>query len=468
MAVRPPRRLRVALIASGAAVVTSTVLPTTVLPLPPARAAALPDAISAVTVRATSPGTFTVTWAQGGRNTTAFQIETGLNPFSKTNATMPVSGRHAHVFPIARTARSFTFHSTELAAAGAPLSSGNVVYFRLSALNTVGGSTVSRAYGYLQAGLPMAPKATGSSIRVASFNVLTASAAAPASPWLSDRLAKVAKSIAYYAPSVATMQELNVGRADGKSGWLQGSPSQAGSLIGELNRIGAGRYRLVRTTAYTTPDDRVDTQGERILYDSSRLTLESSCPDSTGSHSYSTSCALRLPLRPSDPSSLTRFAGLAQFRDKATGKEFIVVSAHLDRRHTGTAADQTSFDQLRAAQVQAILTGVAARNPKHLRVIVAGDFNSWQNDRYGDSGHDLLVARGFSDSYVSALRIRGQYGTYNGLAVDVPVGVNGYGTRLDKIMSQGFHGTKQWNNVVATPDADRPSDHNLITSDLVW
>lgn len=441
---------------------------TAIAAAPPAQAAvAVPDAITAVSVRATTPGTFTVTWTQSGRNTTGFLLETGLNPFSKTNPSMAYTGRHSHVFSIGRTSRSFTFRSAELAAAGGSLNSGNVVYFRLFAIDRIGATTQTRAYPYLQAGVAKPADYVGARIRFATYNVLTATAAAPALPW-SKRLPIVAKQIDYYKPAVMAVQELNVGRADGKSGWLQGTPRQTDSLLTELARVGDGRYRLVRNTAYTTPDDAVDTQGERILYDSNRVRLDSYCPNTTGNHAYSAYCRFRLPIRSGDLNKLTRFAGLAQFTDKVTGKQFFFVSTHLDRRHTGSAADQTSFDRLRAAQVKRVLDGIAGMNPRHLRVVVAGDMNSWQNDRYGDSAHDLLVNNGYTDSYAASLVIRGQYSTYNNLAVTVPVGVNGYGTRLDKIMSKGFHGASQWNNVIGNPNPARSSDHNLVTSDLVW
>lgn len=465
----PFSRLRARLFPLGAVALTSAALYLSgVATAPPADAAVVvPDAITAVAVSATTPGTFTVTWTQSGRNTTGFRLETGLNPFSKTNTTMPYTGRHSHVFSIARTARSFTLGATELLAAGGSFGSGNVVYFRLFAVDTVGTTTQTRAYAYLQAGLPKPGNYRGGQIRFATFNMLTATAAAPAQPW-SVRVQKVAGLIHYYSPSVLSAQELNVGRADGKGGSLNGTPRQTESLLTELGRIGDSRYKLVRTTAYTTPDDAVDTQGERILYDSNRVRLDSSCSDTTGTHAYSTSCSVRLPIRSNDPNNVTRFAGLAQFTDKATGKQFVFVSVHLDHRHTGTAADQTSFDKLRAAQAQKVLTAVAAMNPKHLPVVIGGDMNSWQNDRYGDSSHDLLVSNGFTDSYVATHVYNGQYGTFNNLAATAPLGVNNYGTRLDKIMTKGFHGASQWNNVTRLEGGIRASDHDLVTSDLVW
>ena len=455
-------RLRPCLAAASA----STILVAGVCSASPAQAVSWPDSFTSVSVDSTRAGTFTVHWSQTGRNTTSYRLETGLSPFSKTNPAMAYTGRDSHVFSVARTARSFTFSAAELKAAGAPFGSGNVVYFRLSALNQVGTATQTRSYAYLQAGIPTAPTYSGPGIRLGTWNVLTATSAGRS--WYT-RLPEVASGIAATRPSVITLQELNVGRADGKSGWNAGTPRQTDSLLTQLGTIGLSRYRLVRDTAYNTdPATRVGTQGERILYDSSRLTLGSSCPNTTGSHAYNASCSIRLPVLSEDPSSLTRYAGYAWFTDRSTGKRFYVVSVHLDERHTGSAANQVSFDKLRQAQIVTVMDKINKINVHHIPVVVAGDYNSWQNDRYGDSAHGSLVTAGYTDSYAASQVIRGQYGTFNGNATTVLPGVNNFGTRLDKIMTHGFHGARRWDNRVQVTDSTRPSDHNLVLSDLVY
>lgn len=431
----------------------------------PAQADSLPAGFTSVSVDSTRAGTFTVHWSQTGRNTTSYQLETGLSPFSKTNSAMAYTGRDSHLFTIAPTARSFTFSVPELRAAGASFGTGNVVYFRLSARNQVGTSNQIRSYGYLQAGIPKAPSYSGPGIRFATWNVLTATA--PGRPWYS-RLTDIADTIASARPAVMTLQELNVGRADGKSGWNAGTPRQDDSLVTQLGTIGLSRYRLVRDTAYTTPDDHVGTQGERILYDSSRVRLGANCPNTTRSHAYNRSCSIRLPLRSTDPNTMTRFAGYAWFTDKVTGKRFYVVSVHLDERHTGTAADQASFDKLRQDQMTTVTNYINKINIHNVPVMIAGDFNSWQNDRYGDSAHDVLTSARYADSYAASQLVNGQYGTFNGNAVTVAPGVNDFGTRLDKIMTYGFRGSKVWSNVVKVTDSARPSDHNMVISDLVY
>ncbi|MBA8795009.1 endonuclease/exonuclease/phosphatase family metal-dependent hydrolase [Friedmanniella endophytica] len=431
----------------------------------PAQAVAWPDKITNVSIVSSSPGTFTVRWSQSGKNTTGYRLETGLNPFSKTNSQMPYTGRHSHVFLIDKNARSFTFSASQLAAAGAPFGSGNQVYFRLSALNNTRTGTQARNWAYLQAGIPQAPSYRGETVRIGTFNVRTATGAGRAWP---SRVVDVAKQLRYYNAEVYALQELNVGRADGKSGSLNGTQRQTQSLVSQLKRTGAGKYRLVRTTPYVSPDAKVNTQGERILYDSTRIRLLSNCPDTQPRHGWNSSCSIRLPIRSNDPSTMTRFAGYAKFQDKTTGKQFWFVSVHLDDRHTGSAANQRSLNALRGAQIAKVQSVINGLNTQHLPVIIAGDYNAWQNDRAGDASHDALVSAGYTDSYAASKVVRGQYATFNDFATTVKPGVNNFGTRLDKIMFRGFTGSATWNNVVKVTDTRRASDHNLVVSDLVY
>ncbi len=80
----------------------------------PAQADSLPAGFTSVSVDSTRAGTFTVHWSQTGRNTTSYQLETGLSPFSKTNSAMAYTGATFTCSPSRRTARSFTFSVPEL------------------------------------------------------------------------------------------------------------------------------------------------------------------------------------------------------------------------------------------------------------------------------------------------------------------------------------------------------------------
>lgn len=176
------------------------------------------------------------------------------------------------------------------------------------------------------------PKATGKKIKIASFNVRTARAISDNRSWL-DRRMDIDTEIASHAPQVIALQELGPGRADGKTGRTVGTVRQTESLEQAHKAIGASKYWLVRTTPYVAAGKPSGTQGARILYDSNKLGLSSLCSETTGNRNYSSSCSIKLPLLSGDSEKLRRRAAYAKLRNKATGKQFYVVSAHLDGRH---------------------------------------------------------------------------------------------------------------------------------------
>ena len=432
-----------------------------------AAASIRPDKITNVWVTKDAVGTFTVRWSSGGANTTKYAIETGLTSFSKTDKTKPAHGRHYTNFYAPKSARAFTFNATALARAGAPVGSGNHVYFRVSAIRETSSGRELRYYPFLEAAMPKAPMPQGTTMRVASFNVRTAHANDKRN-WL-QRVNDVTATIEKYRPAVVAMQELNVGRADGKTGVVKGYPRQTESLLNTLRNRRASQYKLVRTTPYVMPGTPQSTQGERILFDSSRLTLNSYCPNYTGARPYSGSCSIALPLAKGDSKSRTRRAGFAQFTDKVSNRSFIFVSVHLDERHTGSASTQRIHDQLRAAQIATVHNTIAKFNKSNLPVIIAGDYNTWQNFTAGNSAHDWLIQRGYVDSASAPVQVNFQYSTLNQFATTVPRTTGpGYASRLDQILVKGMHGSKRFENVMKVTDTSRASDHNMVYGDLVF
>jgi len=372
------------------------------------------------------------------------------------------------VTAFSRTRRSVTLSAHQVAVLGGGLASGNALFFRLYALNARGGYITVRAYPYLRAVLPRpaAPKAKGTPLRVATFNVRTSRATGDTRNW-NQRAGSVAREIISHRPGVVALQELGPGRADGKTGTPDGTPRQTTSLLTALAQNGGGRYRLVRTTPYVAPGTPGSTQGGRILYDSSRYTLLTRCPETTAGHEYSTACSLTLPVLRTDHASDQRRGGLAQFRDRRTGKAFWVVSVHLDSRHSTSMAKERSYDALRAAQANYAAARVAFFNTAHVPVIIGGDFNSWQNAAVGNSAHDRLVALGFYDASAAITRINFQYTTYNEFKLRVPLSTHGVGVRMDMLMVKGAPGASRYENVMRVVDAARTSDHNMVLSDLV-
>lgn len=414
-------------------------------------------------------GEVTFTWTHDGRYTTGFLLETGLNSFSKTaGSTLPVSGRHATFFNIGRTARSLTLTSAQLDQAGAPVRSGNHVYFRLAAVNKdSSGATAMRYHPYLQAVLPrpQAPQGSGAPLRISSFNVRTARATTDPRTWL-QRAPDVARQIVKYDPGVVAVQELGPGRADGQTGTLQGTIRQTDSLLKELDAVSGSKYNLVRTTPYVASGTPTATQGMRILYDSSRFVQRSSCPETTSGSNYSSSCSFKTPILSTDTEDDRRRAAYAQFEDRASGKRFWFVSAHLDSRHSSTTATELTYDGLRADQGRTIADHMDALNTEGLPIIVGGDLNSWQNNRYGNGAHDVLVDRGYYDTSAALQRTNFQYSTMNDWKLTMPAAAQGVGVRLDMLLIKGASGASYFENVMKVTDDLRPSDHNMVVADI--
>jgi endonuclease/exonuclease/phosphatase family metal-dependent hydrolase len=413
-------------------------------------------------------GEVTFNWAEDGTYTTGFLLETGLNAFSKTSSTLPAHGRNATYFSTGRTARSLTLTSAQLAQAGASTASGNHLYYRLAAVNKdASGVTATHYYPYLQAVLPRpeAPQRTGASMRVASFNVRTARATTDAQTWL-QRAPDVAKEIVSHNPGLVAVQELGPGRADGMTGTLQGHIRQTDSLLQSLDAVYGEKYDLVRTTPYVAPGVTSNTQGMRILYDNTRYSVVSFCPEKTGTSSYSDSCSFKLPILSTDTESARRRAVYAKFQDKASGKLFWFVSTHLDARHSSTSSTEATYNALRKNQATVMTEKMDALNTDNLPIIVGGDFNSWQNNRIGNGGHDVLIDDGYYDTSAALARTNFQYSTMNDFKLTMPVASQGVGVRIDMLFVKGARGSSSFTNVMKVTDSTRPSDHNMIVSDV--
>ncbi len=432
----------------------------------PASAAARPASISSVkAVAGPSTGQITISWKQSGANTTGYKVETGLTSFHKSGKYgLPKSGRNKHTFSFAGKRQSLTLSAAQVAAAGAAPATGNHLYFRLYAVNTKGAGTATNWYPNLLAATPrpVEPQAGGTALRISSYNVRTARGSGRS--WLS-RATDVAREIKSRNPGIVAVQELGPGRADGKTGATNGRIRQTTSLEKAMSSVGAGKYKLVRTTPYVKPGVKHGTQGARILFDTSRYTLISKCAETTGKSSYSSSCSLNLPLRKGDSESRRRSAAYAQLRDKATGESFFVVSVHLDERHSGRSTTEAKYDALRLSQIKYVYSKVKALAGGQ-EIIVAGDMNTWQNKRVGNAAHDYLVSSGFYDTAAAKSRINAQYPTINHYKRTQSAAAQGYGVRLDAIMVKGTVGAYRWENVMNRVDSSRPSDHNLIVSDI--
>jgi endonuclease/exonuclease/phosphatase family metal-dependent hydrolase len=227
--------------------------------------------------------------------------------------------------------------------------------------------------------------------------------------------------------------------------------------------VGDSRYQLVRTTPYVKPGTNHGTQGTRILYDTRKFKLLSNCPEKTGSKNYNSSCSMNMPLRSSDSESLRRSAAFAKFADRKTGKRFWVVSVHLDDRHSSSISKEKSYNALRGAQARAVYLKVNSLRKAGEKIIYAGDINSWATNRAGDAPREYLIRQGFHDTAAAPIRINITYPTVNHFETTLtakPI-------RLDVVMIKGGKRVLRYENVIKRVDSSRPSDHNLVISDVV-
>jgi endonuclease/exonuclease/phosphatase family metal-dependent hydrolase len=299
-------------------------------------------------------------------------------------------------------------------------------------------------------------------LRVGSFNVRTARAHDGRS-WLS-RAGDVAREIASRDPGVLAVQELGPGRADGTKGTTTGHLRQTTSLERSLRSVvGDSRYQLVRTTPYVKPGTNHGTQGTRILYDTRKFKLLSNCPEKTGSKNYNPSCSMNMPLRSSDSESLRRSAAYAKFADRKSGKHFWVVSVHLDDRHSSSLSTEKSYNALRGRQARAVYLRVNGLAKAGEEIIYAGDFNSWATNRAGDAPRRYLLGQGFTDSYGADSKINAKYPTINHYETTLTA----KGVRLDYVLIKGSKKILKYENVMKRVDSSRPSDHNMIISEMI-
>jgi endonuclease/exonuclease/phosphatase family metal-dependent hydrolase len=315
---------------------------------------------------------------------------------------------------------------------------------------------------------PGAPASSGTGIRAASFNVLSAKSTS-GRPWL-QRADDVAQQIVAVNPGIAALQELSPGRADGQSGSTTGHPRQTDSLLSALRAVPGNvgsKYRLVRTTPYVKPGTTTGTQGARILYDSTRYQLLPGCTNTTGGSNYSGSCAIRLPIASGESEADRRWAAYAEFRDLATGKRFFFVSTHLSLTSSTSLSTLQRFNTLRRDQMVTITNRINQVNTAHEKVIVAGDMNSWQSNPYGNAPHDYLVQHGYYDASAAVTTKNLQYPTVNHFQIVQQPSGQSYAAQIDMIFVKGSTGAVRFENVTKVTDSSRPSDHNLVYADLV-
>ena len=173
-----------------------------------------------------------------------------------------------------------------------------------------------------------------------------------------------------------------------------------------------------------------------------------------------------MPVKGGDGKSRRRSAAYAEFEDRSTGKNFFVVSVHLDNRHSGNLGKEKAFDDLRAAQTRAVYNRVKSRAGSK-PILFGGDINSWRTKRGSHAPFNALKNRGFRDATAASSRIDARYPTVNHWKRTLKANAKGRQVALDVVMAKGAKSFRKYENVMKVVDSSRPSDHNMVVSDLV-
>jgi endonuclease/exonuclease/phosphatase family metal-dependent hydrolase len=261
----------------------------------------------------------------------------------------------------------------------------------------------------------------GSNIRVAAYNVHV-----DYDDW-TRRAARVVSTIKSRDPGIVLAQELYAKMVD---------PLQRALADG-----GLARYHLTRSGPLQGSEG-LPLQN-RILYDTSRYQMTSDCPETQRS------CVIEM-----ESDRAPDYAAYAKFRDLDSGREFWVVSLHLNNGDD---------ERMRTREMEQILTKVDQFRGD-LPVIVGGDSNSSQL-REGHIAHDVLMEHGYYDTASTQRQVNARYGTFNGYLRQKPSPF-GVSPRIDLIATLGMPGSARFENMVVPADEAFPSDHNMIVSDL--
>jgi endonuclease/exonuclease/phosphatase family metal-dependent hydrolase len=305
-------------------------------------------------------------------------------------------------------------------------------------------------------------------LRVATYNIRCATCyegRPNEKPWAGRRDA-VVETIKDQDLDVLAVQEASQGQLHDRESESE-KISQFDDLVARLG----GSWRITNATRYncvkdTSPNScRYDykgaSEGQRILYDSARLTLVSQ-----GSK------LLPVPKGKGD-----NYMTWAELRQVSTGKRFMYSNLHV----VGKDKDY----KVKTRQAQVALAELKANNPDHLPMIAVGDWNSSRFEKPSNAPYDVYVKAGFVDPLGGAYKTHTPRGatvehrvhtwlnsSNSGWARTAPAHkswVNG--SYIDYILTTKMR-VSEWETVA---DLDKkgkyvgtiPSDHNMIRA-TVW
>ena len=319
--------------------------------------------------------------------------------------------------------------------------SGDYTFVRVLTYRSSTGKRSGRPVVWIKP-TPVTPPATGSRVKIATFNLRIWGAndkkgkrKTPVS-W-TVRRAKIAREVRSTDPGVLLLQE-----SSGAAKWrIAGKLWQFQDIAKRLPK----KYKLTVNGLYMTPKKAVGSQGARIIYDSSKYQVLK-----TG-----------YIKPPAFSPAQIRWTPWALLRDRATAEEFYVSSAHLQ-----SGADKGGSHRLydmRQRQTDFINSQLAKLAASGRGVYVGGDFNSTSNTKPDNNVHRTLVADGWYDSFATTSVVGDNLPTTNDFVFPVKPGP----FRRDYIMSLGApQGSYGYVNHTYSSRSQFQSDHFMQSATL--
>ena len=394
---------------------------------------------------AASPGKATITSVTGAG---VDQIKVAWKPISdaksidievswdKTPLKARTAGKYFKVTGVSGSATSKTVTIPDSFKPFIGSSSGNPAYVRIIARNGSKSSTSGVAYGW-----PSSRPVVGTQVRVATYNVTSVSATASMKgmTW-DDRRTRVQRSIMLADPWVVAIQEASTADVTISGNKLDHYQDLANLL--------SSKYRIAYSKVGNADGG---TKGDHIFYNFNLLKLVDSGLTSGNSLPGTSWGKVK-----------NRYFAWALFEVNETGARFFVVSSHFQ----GDSSSLGNVKKLRVSVAKGIDGYIEDRNPNHLPVIIAGDFNT-RIDRAQDDAPTALVKLGYVDSASADSRTGEQYSTSNSGFPSKPKPYSDAGPRIDYIFAKNAGGPAERVNQVkllddGTFDPDYyGSDHSL-------